>query len=85
MLAAMYVCEDTWTYLWCHEFRSTTERACSRPVPHFFLAQTVICNLDVSVQCQQNVVELQISVDDAILMEVLESEANLCCVKPVSC
>jgi hypothetical protein len=60
-------------YLWCHEFRRTTECARSRSVPHLLLTQTVISNLDVTIQCEQNVVKLQISIDDAVLVEVLQS------------
>jgi hypothetical protein len=83
VLAATEGYENDLTYLWCHEFRSTAERACSRSIPHFFFTQTVIRNLDVPVQGQQNIIEFQISVDDAVLVEVLESEAYFCCIKSV--
>jgi hypothetical protein len=72
-------------YLWCHEFRRTAECARSRSVPHLLLAQTVIGNLDVTVQCEQNVVKLQISVNDAVLVEVFQSQAHLGRVESVSC
>lgn len=70
------------TYLWCHEFGSTTEGTGVAAVPHTFFAETVVCNLDVAIQGQENVVELQVTVNDAVLMEVLESQANLCSVEP---
>lgn len=70
------------TYLGRHELWSTTECAGSRSVPHFLLAQTVIGNLDVSIQCEQDVVELQITVDDTIFVEILERKTDLCCVEP---
>jgi hypothetical protein len=70
------------SYLRCHELRSTTERAGGRTIPHLFLTQTVICNLDVTVQGEQDIVELQISVDDTVLVEVLQGQADLSCIEP---
>lgn len=66
----------TFTYLWCHEFRCTTESARGRTIPHVFLAQTVIRNLDVSIKSKHDVVKLQITVDDAIFVEILEGKAD---------
>jgi hypothetical protein len=83
MLACIECKAYAHAYLGCHEFRSTTESACSRPIPHLFLAQTVICNLDVAVQCEQDIVELQISVNDTVLVEVFQGQADLGCVEPV--
>lgn len=60
------------TYLGSHELRSTTESACCRTIPHILLAQTVITYLDMSVGRQKDIVKLQITVDDTILVEVLE-------------
>jgi hypothetical protein len=60
------------TNLGGHELGCTTERACCRAVPHVFLAQTVVGDLDMSVKGQENIVELQIAVDNPVLMEVLE-------------
>jgi hypothetical protein len=59
------------TYLGGHKLRSTTERTRRRPVPHLFLTQTVISNLDMPVHCQENIVKFQISVDDTVLVEIL--------------
>lgn len=72
------------TYFWCHELGSTTESASGGAIPHLLLTQTVIGNLDVSVQSKHNVIEFQITVDDAVLVEVLEGEADLGRIKPVS-
>jgi hypothetical protein len=60
------------TYLWRHELGSTAERASCAAVPHIFFTETVISNFDVSIQSKQNVVELQVTVDDTILVEVLQ-------------
>lgn len=49
---------------------------------HVFFTETVIGNLDVSVKGQQDVVQFQITIDDAILVEVFESKADFCGVKP---
>lgn len=65
-------------YLWRHELRSTAECASSRSIPHLLLTQTVISNLDVSIQSEQDVVELQITVYNSIFVEVLERETDLC-------
>jgi hypothetical protein len=73
------------TYLWCHKLRGTAERARARPVPHVFLAQTIIGNLDVAVECEENVVELQVTIDDTVLMEVLERQTDLGSVEPMMC
>jgi hypothetical protein len=70
------------TNLGSHELRSTTEGTSGAAVPHVLLAKTVITNLDVTIKGQQNVVQLQITVDDAILVEVLESQADLGSIEP---
>lgn len=49
-------------YLGGHEFGSATKCTCGIAKPHVFLAQAIISDLDVTVQCQENVVQLQISV-----------------------
>ena len=76
-------CEITSTYLWCHEFGGTTECACAAPIPHVLLAKTIVCNLDVTIQGQKNVVKLQVTVDDTVFVEVLQSQADFRSVEPV--
>ena len=76
-------CEITSTYLWCHEFGSTTERACVGSIPHVLLAETIVRNLDVTIQGQKNVVKLQITVDNTVFVEVLKSQADFRSVEPV--
>lgn len=71
------------THFWRHELRSTAERAGRGTIPHVLLTETVVRNLDVSIQSQQNIVKLQVSIDDPILVEVLESQANFGRVKSV--
>jgi len=63
--------EYTMTYLRRHEFRSTAERAGGRAIVHILLTQTVIGNLDMTIKCQHDVIELEITVHNTILMEVL--------------
>ena len=60
-----------------HKFGSATESASRAAVPHVFLAETVIGNLDVTVECEENVVEFQITVDDTVFVEVLQGKADL--------
>lgn len=70
------------TYLWRHEFRGTTESACGIIKTHVLLAKTIIGNLDVSIKCQENVVQLQITIDDIVVMEILQSQADLGGIEP---
>lgn len=70
------------TYLGSHELRSTTEGASATTVPHVLLTETIVRNLDMAIQCQKDVIKLQVTIDDAIFVEVLESQAHLCGIKP---
>lgn len=70
------------TYFRSHEFGCTTEGASGAAVPHVLLAKTVISNLDMTIQGQQDVVKLQITVNDSVLVEVLESQADFRGVEP---
>ena len=48
-----------------HEFGSAAERTCGTAMPHFLLTQIIISDLDVTVQCQENIIQLQISAPSA--------------------
>ncbi len=69
-------------YLRRHELGRAAEGARRTSIPHLFLAQSVISNFDVSVQCQQDVVEFEIAIDDAVFVKVFQCQADLCCVEP---
>jgi hypothetical protein len=58
-------------YLRSHEFWGSAKSACGAPIPHFFLAQTVISDLDMAVKGEKDVVEFQVAIYDTVLMEVL--------------
>ena len=58
-------------YLGRHEFGRAAEGTGGGVVPHIFFAETVVGDLDVAVEGQEDVVELQIAVDDPVLVEVL--------------
>jgi len=58
-------------YLWRHEFGCAAEGAGGGVVPHVLFAETIVGNLDVAVEGQEDVVELEIAVDDPVLVEVL--------------
>lgn len=64
------------TYLWRHELRGTTERSRRGSIPHIFLTQTIVCNFDVAIKCQKDVIKLQITIDDIIVVEIFQSQAN---------
>jgi hypothetical protein len=70
------------TYLGCHELGCTAERARRRAEPHVFLAETVVGNLDVTVKSKENVVELQVSINNTVFVEVFESQADLGRIEP---
>ena len=59
-------------YLRGHELGGTAEGAGRLPIPHLFFTQTVIGNLHVSVQCEQDIVELEIA-GRAVSLTVTES------------
>lgn len=61
------------SYLRSHELRSTTESASGTAIPHVLLTETIVCNLNVTIQGQKNVIQLQVTVNDTVLVEVLES------------
>lgn len=48
------------------------------PSANTHLAHAVVRELDVSLGVEQHVVQLQVSVDDALLVEVVERQADLC-------
>ena len=71
-------------YLGSHELGGTAEGAGRAAVPHLLLAETVVGNLDVSIERQEDVVELQISVDDPVLVEVLQRQTHFGGVEPIA-
>jgi hypothetical protein len=72
------------TYLRSHELRSTTERAGGTAIPHVLLAETVVCNLNVAIQSEKNVIQLQVTVDDTVLVEIFESQTDFRGVEPIN-
>ena len=65
------------THLGCHKLGRTTERTRRTTIPHLFLAQTVIGNLDMTVERQQDIIQFEVSVDDTIFVKILQRQANL--------
>lgn len=51
-----------------------------RPQPHF--AHSIICQFDVSIMVQEDVVQLQVAVDDSLLMQKVQSDADFSSIKP---
>lgn len=56
------------------KLRSSTERACLVEWSHVLLAKTEIGNLDVTLTVEQQVVELNVTVDDVVLVEEIQSK-----------
>lgn len=75
------VVQTAGTHLWRHELGRTTERARRLAKPHVLLAQTVVGDFDMTVEREKDVVELEISVDDALRVEVLQGEQDLASVE----
>lgn len=48
-----------------------------------YLAHAVVCELDVSLVIQENVVQLQVSVDDALFMQEVQSDTDFSSIKSV--
>lgn len=64
-------------YLGGHELGCSTESRCGGTIPHVFLAETIICDLDVTIKGQEDVVQFQITVNDTMLVEVLQCQTDL--------
>lgn len=47
------------------------------------LAHAIVCELDVPFMIQQDIVQLQVPVDDALLMQEVQSDADFSSIKPV--
>lgn len=88
-----YVQEHEW---WmkknCSQYRSTalliklcqpSTQCTERNQCVFYLAHAVVCELDVSFVVQENVVQLQIAVDDALFMQEVQSNTDFSSVKSV--
>ena len=65
------------TNLRSHEFWCTAKGACGIAMPHILFAKPIICNLDVTVERQQNVVEFQIPVRVKLGMNTEQCNVNL--------
>lgn len=48
-----------------------------------YLAHAIICEFDVSLMVQENVVQLQIAIDDALFMEEVQSDTDFSSIKSV--
>lgn len=55
---------------------STTITVYSRSVHGSHLAHPVVCQLDVSLVIQENIVQFQISVEDSLFMQEIQSDTN---------
>lgn len=65
------------THLWRHELRRSTEGTSRLPIPHLLLTQPIVRHFHVSVKREQDVVQLEIPIDDAFGVEILECKQDL--------
>jgi hypothetical protein len=63
-------------YLGSHELGSTTESTGSLAIPHILLTQTIIGNLHMTIKRQENIIELQISINNALGVEILQRKQD---------
>ena len=61
--------------------RGSTEGLGKHTIPDALLAHTKVCNLDVSLLVKHDVVQLEVPVDDAVAVEVEDTDGYLCCIK----
>jgi hypothetical protein len=45
-------------------------------MPHILLAKTIVRELDVAFLCDENIVKLQVAVQNAVLVQILQSHAH---------
>ncbi len=50
---------------------------------HLFLRYDKVCQLDVTVGCEEDVFELDLPMQDTIFVQELDSQAYLCAVEAV--
>ena len=60
----------------------TAKCGCGVSLPDSFFAHSVICQLDVPLVVQQNVVQLQIAVNDSPFVQEVEGQGYFCRVEP---
>ena len=64
-------------YFWCDVVRSSADCSFSLSVKLQFSGETEITNLDLHLVVEEQVTELQISVNDTVAVQVLDSSADL--------
>ena len=57
------------THLWSNIIRGATESARLVPIENTLFTQTKVCNFDVPISIKHHVIQLEITVDDAPLMQ----------------
>ena len=75
-MVRLFTTIDGNAHLWRHKFWGPAEGTSARSIPHLFFAQPIVGNFDVAVERQKNIVQLEISVNDTVLMKVLQSETD---------
>ena len=68
-------------YFRCNIVRSATECFGLCPVSDTLFAHTKVCYFNVSLLVQHDVIQLQISVDDTMIVEVHYTNKNLCSIE----
>ena len=59
-----------------HSSQSTKES-----IPWPYLAHAIVCELDVSLVVQENIVQLQVAVDDSFFMQEVQSNTDFSSIK----
>ena len=69
--------------LWSNIIRSTTKGSGSGAINNVLFAHPKISNLDVTILIQEDVVQLEIAINDAMSVKKEETNCNFRRVKPV--
>ena len=68
-------------YLWGNIVRGPTKCFCCSSINNAFLAQSEVCNLDVPLLVDHDVVQLEVPVDDPVAVKEEDTDSNLSCIK----
>ena len=64
-------------FTWCHVLRSATECCCHLGDTDVLLAHSKVGQLDVALVCQEDVIGLEVSVNNASAVKKLQGQAYL--------
>ena len=70
------------TYLRSDVIRRATKRLGACISPNSLFAHAKICNLDVSILIQQDIVQFEVTINNAMSVQEKQTNCNFSCIKP---